>query len=174
MANNKPCPICELGESVCTEIARQVTVGLPASDITAYLGSLGHRRTQRQLVDHRRHVVSVRMIRPSIAATPDNPEVCQTSVESPATLHCSEEGLSDIEREERLIMGLLTATDRMLESLEKTGSIKISRAVTELGSLAHRMLQQRMTRTEPLDPVVNIIINRKVIEGVIEDFHTNV
>ena len=77
--------------------------------------------TQRQLVDHRRHVISPKS--PRIAPRPSNDESIVPEVCTPH--RSSEEGLSDIEREERLIIGFLTATDRMLEALEQTGSIKI-------------------------------------------------
>ena len=167
MATPKVCPICELGESVCTEVSRLFAVGLPASDVTAYLGTLGHRRTQRQLVDHRRHVVSPKSPRVATAtatATPSNPEVCQTISEPPPTLPSSEIGLSDLDREERLILSFLAATDRMLAALEQTGSIKVSRAATELGALAHNMLRERMSRAVPIDPVINIVMSRKRLE----------
>ena len=169
MATPKVCPICELGESVCTEVARLFAVGLPASDVTAYLGTLGHRRTQRQLTDHRRHVVSPKSPRLATAtavatATPSNPEVCQTVNEPPPTLPSSEIGLSDLDREELLILAFLAATDRMLAALEQTGSIKVSRAATELGALAHNMLRERMSRAVLPDPVINIIMSRKRLE----------
>ena len=165
MVTTKTCPICELGESVCTEVARQFAVGLPASDVTAYLGTLGHRRTQRQLTDHRRHVVSPISPRVAVAtATHSNLEVCQTVNEPPPTLPSSEIGLSDLDREERLILSFLAATDRMLAALEQTGSIKVSRAATELGALAHNMLRERMSRAVLPDPVINIIMSRKRLE----------
>lgn len=166
MLTTKICSICELGESVCTEVARQFAVGLPASDVVSYLGGLGHKRTQRQLVDHRRHVVSPKS--PRLAAgTPSNPEVCQTAKEPPQTLPSSEAGLSDLEREERLILGFLAATDRMLAALEQTGSIKVSRAATELGALAHKMLRERMSRAVAPDPVINIVMTRRRLEDTL-------
>ena len=171
MTTTKTCPICELGESVCTEVSRLFAVGLPASDVTAYLATLGHKRTQRQLVDHRRHVVSPKS--PRVAtATPSNPEVCQTAKEPPQTLPSSEIGLSDLDREERLILGFLAATDRMLAALEQTGSIKVSRAATELGALAHNMLRERMSRAVQPDPVINIIMTRKRLEDTLTDHDT--
>lgn len=167
MTSTKSCSICDLGESVCTEVARLFAVGLPASDVVSYLGGLGHQRTQRQLVDHRRHVVSPRSPRLS-AGTPCDPEVCQTAKEPPQTFPSSESGLSDLEREDRLILGFLAATDRMLAALEQTGSIKVSRAATELGALAHNMLRERMSRAVPLDPVINLIMTRVRLEDTLD------
>lgn len=171
----KICSICELGESVCAEVARQFLVGLPASDVVSYLASQGHRRTQRQLVDHRRHVVSLKSSRFSPAAltatvtatgTASNPEVCVVEKQIPEVPPSSEEGITDFQREERLILAFLAATDRMLLSLEQTGSIKVSRAATELGALAHNMLRIRMDRAEAPDPVINIILAQRRLEDV--------
>ena len=165
----KNCPICDLGEKVCTEVARQFAVGLAASDVAAYLGTLGHRVTQRQLVDHRRHVVSPKSPRLATAtATPENPEVCAVIRQIPEVLPSSEQGITDLEREERLILAFLAATDRMLVALEETGSIKVSRAATELGALAHNMLRERMSRAVPLDPVINIVMNRVRLEDLLD------
>ena len=159
--NPNPCPVCALGEDVVKEIARMTLVGLPASDIVSHLGGLGFRLTQRQIVDHRRHAIDFKSPRMTLPATTGGeaviPEVC-------TAYRSSEVGLSDLEREERLIIGFLTATDRMLEALEQTGSIKISRAAVELGTLANQMLKERMSRAVPLDSVTNVIINSVNLE----------
>ena len=168
MPTRAACPVCALGESVCNEIARMTMVGLPASDIVTYLGGLGFRLTQRQLVDHRRHVISLQSPRLSIKPSNDvlNPEVCSTS-------RSSEAGLTDIEREDRLLMGLLSATDNMLESLERTGSIKISRAVVELASVANQILKERMARPVETNEVINIFINPINLEDRLTETYTD-
>ena len=164
-----PCPVCSLGEEVVKEIARMTLVGLPASDVVSFLGGKGHRLTQRQLVDHRRHAISFKSPRMALppAFPPDSemvmPEICINH-------RSSETGLSDLEREERLILGFLTATDRMLEALEQTGSIKISRAAVELGTLAAAMLKEKMSRPVEIDSVVNIYLTPINLEDRLSDF----
>lgn len=81
----------------------------------------------------------------------------------------AEQGISDLERESRMVTAFLAATDRMLESLEKTGSIKISRAAVELGSLAHQILRGRMDRVVPSDPIININVARVRLETTLAD-----
>jgi hypothetical protein len=163
MPNVRPCKICELGDEVCTEVARMFAIGLPASDVVAYLGDLGHKVTQRQLVDHRRHVVSPKS--PRLTATPSGSQK-QERV-SADILPSGEPGLTDLEREERLILAFLAATDNMLLSLEQTGSIKISRAATELGTLAHNMLKLRMERAEQPDPVISVVVSTTRLEDIL-------
>jgi hypothetical protein len=156
------CKVCELGTEVTDEIQRRFAIGLPASDVVGYLGTLGHKVTQRQLVDHRRHVIALVSPRNSIVSDGVAVEVCD------ALPSMADADISDREREERMIAAFLHATDMMLKSLEQTGSIKISRAAVELGSLAHQMLVSKMTREIPLDPVVNVIMQRIRLEDVMD------
>ena len=156
MSNNTKCPICALGEVVCCEIQRRFEVGLPASEVVGYLAAQGYRETQRQLVDHRRHVISLkspRVVDVEIVA-PDVPN--RPSFSSPT--------LSDREREERMLEAYLIAAEMMLEALKTTGSIKISRAAVELGGLAHQILTTKLARVIETDPVINIVISRKRLE----------
>lgn len=161
MANKNPCPICELGEEVCKEIQRREEIGLPASETVGYLATKGYKQTQRELIAHRRHVVALK--------SPRLVEVALVAPDVPSRPSMSSPDLSDREREERLLESILAATEMMLETLKTTGSIKISRAAVELGSLAHQILNAKLARVTETDPVINIVFSRKRLEDNLPD-----
>lgn len=159
MSNNKPCPICDLGEEACNEVARRFSIGLPASEVVGWLGQRGLKATQRDLINHRRHVTDLKP--PTVAP------FVQTEPDRPARPSMSEPGLSDRDREERLLTGFLAATERLLADFEETGSIKIARTAAELGKVTAALLNSKIERVEEPDPVINIIVNRQRLEDII-------
>lgn len=153
MAPNRRCLICKLDPDRLTEFNQRVAMGLPASALADYLGTLGISVTPQNIYNHFKHSRK--------AVKPVSSEVL---IPKKFTKLVSEDGLSSDQRQERLLQIACDMADNLYEKFQESSSLRVSRELREWSDVANRIIRDRQEREGLPEPNVSVQITLGSLE----------
>ncbi|MBD2595726.1 hypothetical protein H6G74_15520 [Nostoc spongiaeforme FACHB-130] len=152
MASRK-CPICKLDPGQLEEFNKRVGMGLPASALADYLGTLGVSATPQMVYNHFKH-----------SRKPAKPVSSEVYIPKKIAKRVSEDGLSSDQRQQRLLEISCDMADSLYEKYQETGSLRISRELREWSDVANRIIRDRQEREGLPEPNVQVQITLESLE----------
>ncbi|MBD2250991.1 hypothetical protein [Nostoc parmelioides] len=155
MANRK-CLICKLDHDRLIEFNQRVTMGLPASALADYLGTVGVSVTPQNVYNHFKH---------SKVAKPVPSDVL---IPTKVNRLVSEEGLTSDQRQERLLQIACDMADTLYETFQQSSSLRVSRELRDWVDVANKITKDRQDREGIPEPNLSIQINVECLEPPLE------